>query len=146
MCGITLQTYARYCADNNLPPATVVGLRHLSDAEWLEIFLAYYWKPCKADLIHSTWLAYVLVDWYWHFGKVAVRELQMLVGAMPDGIMGAQTLHCIGLYNARPLALSLLEMRKLYLLRLCNQNRDLQVFRRGWLNRIAALYQYLQLL
>lgn len=146
MQGITLQTYARYCRDNNLPPATVTSLRKLSDADWIAIFLTYYWRACRADAILSEKVAYVLVDWYWCSGTVAVRELQLLVDTLPDGVVGPQTLRRMEQYNGVALAMSLLEMRKLFLLRLCNRNKELLPFRRGWLNRVEALRQYLHTL
>lgn len=65
----------------------------LGEAEAKEIFRIQYWDAVKADRLPSG-LDYAVADYAYNSGPAqAVESLQRLVGAVPDGVVGINTLN-----------------------------------------------------
>ena len=111
-----------------------------------EIFAAY-----AARFMHirgkelPSRIALVLFDWYFQSGTVAVRALQKLIGAIPDGIMGD---HTVGAIQNRvrgfkaedsAIAMELIEARAGQLGKWVNQEPGRAKFVTGFMRRLARL-------
>lgn len=96
--GVTLSTYTQYCKRKGYPRPTVDSLRHLTDAEWLDILKSMYWDRWQADRIESQCVANILVDWVWGSGAYGITIPQRLLGVRSDGVVGDVTL---GALNGR---------------------------------------------
>ena len=134
--GVTIATYRRYKGAS----ATVDDLKAITDEDWDAIFKVMYWDKCKADEINSQAVANLIVDWYWMSGTNAIKYVQRLVGAQPDGIVGKQTLAKL---NAKGdgLAPHIYDYRNDFYHRIVANRPTQKRFLRGWLNRLNALME-----
>lgn len=131
--GITISTFRFYYG----AAMTVEDLRNTSDSQWQQIFELGYWKPWKADCIHSQSLANICVDWGWASGtKTAIRQVQMLIGVDVDGIVGTQTLSAINSADPESLFDKIKEARLAFIRGIVLRNPPQARFSRGWTNRI----------
>lgn len=138
--GVTLRTLRNYRAARRLPAPSVEDLRNISDAEWTEIFLLMYWGACAADNIASQAVANLLVDWYWMSGPTAVRRVQRLVGAQPDGIIGPKSIAAINI-KGEGLAQDIYDDRRRFYEEIVSRRPSQRKFLRGWFNRLNALME-----
>lgn len=139
MCGITMATFTAWRTGIGLPRPTKDDLRHISDAEWRDIFLYRYWRPLRADEFWSQAVANMLVDWYWHSGIVAVRTLQRLVRTEEDGIIGIRTLAKLNARDPRELFTELRNARIKFLTDLAVRKPSQNRFLAGWLRRVNSI-------
>lgn len=99
-----------------------------------------YWVPIKGDLIVSQSVAACVFNFAVNtsaYGnpKVAVKLLQSVVGATPDGVFGPRTLEAVNQCDER-LFLSQFTLAKIArYAAICNKNRQQTKFLLGWVNR-----------
>lgn len=93
--GITLNTYKRFCLDNNRPIPSVEDLKNISDKDWHALFLSNYWNKWQASLIEDKYVATMLVDWVFNSGKWGIVIPQRLLKVREDGIVGINTLNAV---------------------------------------------------
>ncbi len=135
--GITQKTYNLYRESLGQPAQSV---RFCTKAERDDIYYRWYWlKAGCADL--PLYLALCVFDTAVHSGpEAAVKMLQETVGAEPDGIIGAETLHCMSLLIPKDIIEDFLSIRQRLLVRLSAPGTPLGLkVRKGFMNRIALL-------
>ncbi len=140
--GITQRTYDAWRAAHGHPKADV---RHISDAEVRAIYKERYWWPAGCHQ-YGLPMAPVVFDSAVNCGvKRAVRWLQRLIGARPDGIVGPETRAKFRAAAASrdlyELASDYIDIREDYYVKLAGSRPEMAKFLKGWLNRTAALRQ-----
>ena len=135
MMGITSGTLA---AANKQGIVSCKDIRKLTREEAAEIYEVNYWERSHAN--DMPWPLCCL-----HFDAAvnsgpgqSIKWLQQAVGVEPDGVIGAETLRALSVYNGRTLqdlTLALIERRLAFLRGLSKW----RTFGRGWSRRIAAL-------
>ena len=139
MCGITMDTFTAWRTEHNLPRPTKEDLRHITDAEWRDIFLSRYWQPLRAGELWSQGVANMLVDWYWHSGTTAVKTLQRLVRTTQDGIIGIRTLAAANARDPKELFRELRNARIKFLTDLAMRKPSQNRYLAGWLRRVNSI-------
>jgi lysozyme family protein len=108
----------------------------MSSVQWFLIVRRLFWDVWDADHINSQELAEQIVDFYFHSGKSATREIQKLLHVNPDGIVGPKTVKALK-YAQGPILCSQVKRARLdYLLALSKQER-FSKFTHGWLRRLV---------
>lgn len=136
LAGITLGTLREYRRLKNRTPPSQTDLARLSYAEWLDILHSMFWSRWQADRIASQPIAHMLVDWVWTSGSYGITIPQRLLGAVPDGIVGEQTLAALSSQAPGTLFAALKKERIAYIDRICRLRPANARFRNGWLKRI----------
>ena len=137
MCGITIATYKRYCKTNGKPEPTVAQLKAITLTEWLDILRTFYWSKMKADDIRNQSIANLCVDNVWGSGPGYIKQIQLVAGVTPDGIVGPNTLAAINGANQRQLFARLAEKRRVFYMNICLSKNSNKKFLKGWMNRLA---------
>src|SRR5699024_8213724 len=89
--GVTIATWKVY--GNHKP------LKEITDADVLHVLTQGYWNRFKADEINDQAVANSCVDWVWGSGVHGITNVQSLIGASVDGIVGPETLSKINRYD-----------------------------------------------
>ncbi|MDE6237833.1 MAG: peptidoglycan domain protein [Muribaculaceae bacterium] len=133
-CGVTFSTFKSY-----RPEASLKDLRLLQFEQWIEILRSMFWNPCKADQISNQSVAQMLVDWRWVNGSQAVRDAQVVLGLVPDGIVGPKTLAALNGPDSRSVFLRLKNARIRAYNRIVERSPSQKKFLNGWLNRTNSI-------
>ncbi len=137
--GITRKTLARWRHINPWFMLKKSQVRALKKPEVAAIYRALYWDRCRGALL-ANGLDHAVFDYAVNSGPSrAIRHLQGLVGAKPDGVLGALSLRAIqrkiNTIGARGLINALCDRRLGFLRRLSNYS----TFGRGWRNRVEEV-------
>jgi len=134
--GITQKVYDGWRTRQGLATRDV---RQLEDAEMHAIYEAGYWLPPRCDLLQQG-LDLVQFDTAVNMGpKRAVEFLQRAVGCGVDGDFGPTTERAASSCDLGNAITAYCKVREDYYRRLAQKNPKLQVFLKGWLNRLNAL-------
>ena len=129
--GITIQTARAYGYRGSMRRISLDIVRR--------IYRQGYWERCRCDDLPEHPLRLVVFDAAVNSGPgQSIKWLQQAVGVEPDGVIGAETLRALSVYNGRTLqdlTLALIERRLAFLRGLSKW----RTFGRGWSRRIAAL-------
>ncbi len=95
-----------------------------------------WWQPIQGDQIRDQSVAESIYSFGTNAGlKTAVRLVQAVVGATPDGSMGTQTLEALNAMEPR-LFLALYALARIARYRdIVSRDRTQQKFLLGWINR-----------
>jgi len=122
-------------------------VKDLTEEQALMIYEFLYWKPAKCCKLPSP-VDLVVFDSAVNCGaRTSVKFLQEALnlfgaGLVVDGIIGKKTLEALrSVHNVRGLCAVVLWVRALYYLSLANTKPTMRAFLRGWLNRLAKLWQ-----
>jgi lysozyme family protein len=137
--GITLATFQHYRKLKGLPIPSVEDLKHITDAEWLDVLKTLFWDKWQGDKIKSQSVANCLVDWFWGSGYDGIKVPQRLLGVVSDGVVGAKTIEAVNNQDAYLFWLHLLDERRIYIDKIIRYNPSQSRFKLGWLNRINDL-------
>lgn len=137
--GITRRTLAAWRGIEPWWHLDKQAVRQLGRQEAADIYLARFWRPCGGDAMPAG-LDLAVFDFAVHSGpKRAVRALQVLVGAVPDGIVGTNTKSAL----AGAVRKSGIEavLRRFFSARLKFLKRlpHYRKFARGWRARISTM-------
>lgn len=135
-CGITLKTYKSYCKRNGRPTPSTYDLRRITLDTWLDI-LRTFWDRMRADEIRNQSVANLCVDNVWGSGPAYIRQIQIVAGVTPDGIVGEKTIAAINGANQRELFAKLVDRRRLFYMNLIMAKPEQQDNKNGWMNRLA---------
>jgi len=146
--GITAKTFQDYindAEDRDFPCSLEEAserLYQISEQDAIQIYQCYYWDAVKADELPSG-VDIILADWAVNSGPTsAITNLQELVLARPDGLLGPKTL--LKVMNKPPKDLAFeLYLRRLKSYRTIASMYDNKKFWRGWNNRITTLFNEL---
>lgn len=134
--GVTQATLNAYRAQLGLP---LIDVKIVKPEEVKEIFRRMYWEPVRGDSL-SPGLGLAVFDTAVHSGPGrAVRMLQELVGATPDGVFGPKTESLVRSHAAVHLTAAYLRLRYTYLMRLTRPGQPLEYARQGFVNRLIRL-------
>ena len=136
--GITQKTYDAWRARNGQAHQDV---RDIDDAQVRAVYESAYWRPARCQDLPRR-LDLVHFDTAVNMGPGrAVRFLQAALGATVDGDFGPGTERALQARQDDPAATlkAYCDARESYYRRLVEQNAKLQVFLKGWLNRLNAL-------
>lgn len=132
--GITIQTLS----DWRDRPVTCQDVRHLTQAEALEIYREFYVRRPGFMQITDERLRYVLVDFGIHSGpRTAIRALQAAIGVTPDGVLGPKTIAAVDAADAADVYRRVLRARMSYLAGILQRDPSQRVFAAGWVRRLA---------
>jgi lysozyme family protein len=134
--GVTQKVYAAWRTRQGLPPQDV---KAITDAEVHAIYLGDYWLPPRCELLGSP-LDMVQFDTAVNMGVGrAVRFLQAAVGCGVDGDFGATTEQAVATCDVGSTVAAYCRQREAFYRSLAEKNPKLQVFLKGWMNRLNAL-------
>lgn len=125
------------------------NIRGLTVEDARRIYEETYWAK-TGGLLEGTEgaggsLAATLLDFGIHSGAArAVAELQRLVGAEPDGVVGPRTQFAIRLKADELLAMALVERRSRFLERVLTGRPELRKYEKGWRSRLDSLASCIQ--
>ena len=139
ICGITLATYSTYCRQKGYPVPTVLSLRNISYARWLDVLKTLYWDRWKATEIECQALANLLVDWVWASGVYGIKIPQRILGVKDDGIVGPQTLNALNTADWDEMFERLHKARIDFVDDIVRRKPSQKKFIRGWKRRINAI-------
>ena len=113
-------------------------LKTISDDQAACIYKRNFWDVCKADNMHDSNIAYLLVDYAVNSGcRTAIKGVQGLLGVEMDGVVGNITIGAINAYSdPRELFDKLMGVRRQHYLRIVENNPSQKVFLKGWMNRL----------
>lgn len=134
--GITIATLTKFRGI----PATVDDIRALRRDEAEDIYHQNYWEPCQLDWVESVGLATAILDQAALRGCPAViKDLQGILGAGQDGVMGTETLAAVRRADAGKLLIDFINAQQLHYVKLCVAKPSQLVFLVGWLARTHSL-------
>lgn len=124
-------------------PATVDGLKRMTDADWRWIVINLFWKPIGGDQIVNEGVAIALFDFSINCGVVpAVRGIQSCLhrmgnlGVVVDGRMGPITLEAINRANPDRLFDELAAYQRAYYDGIVRRDPPQKKWYNGWINRL----------
>lgn len=115
-----------------------VDIKHLTEEQARKVYKRVFWDRIKGDEIHSQAIADILFDGFVNQGVSAIRIIQNLVFVPADGNIGPATLKAINEADERTLYNDYKSERENYYLNLVKRKPELNVFLKGWLNRIRS--------
>jgi len=116
-------------------------VRHITDVEVLAIYEMDYWIPPRCDLLCRN-LDLVQFDTAVNMGVGrAVRFLQASLGCGVDGDFGPLTQNAADTCDVGSTIIAYCDRREAFYRDLVERRPKMQVFLRGWLNRLNALRQ-----
>jgi lysozyme family protein len=134
--GVTQAVYDAWRAAQGLAPRHV---KLIEDTEVTAIYETGYWMPPRCDLLRRQ-LDLVQFDTAVNMGVGrAVRFLQAAVGCQVDGAFGPWTTRRAAECDLWTAIAAYCDAREAYYRRLAERRPELEVFLRGWLNRLNAL-------
>lgn len=134
--GVTQKVYDAWRERQGLAERDV---RQLEESELHALYESGYWVPPKCPAL-DTPLDLVQFDTAVNMGVGrAVRFMQKAVGATPDGAWGPGTQACVDGCDLGATLVNYCQVREDYYRQLAANNPKLQVFLKGWLNRLNAL-------
>ena len=121
----------------------------MSVADWTAIYTKNYWNPIMGNQITSQRIADIAVDWAFNSGSGnVVKHIQhILVNTFSaaisvDGGMGPMTLTALNAADEPTLWNAIVADRIAFYNALVANNPSLNVFLKGWLNRVNNLVAF----
>ena len=103
-----------------------------------ELYHKFFWNPLHLEGLESEELQLHLFDHGVNAGtKTAVKLLQRILGLTDDGVLGHDTTNAANT-SEDDLIESYKEARRDYYTRIIEKNPRLEVFKKGWFNRIET--------
>lgn len=140
--GVTLVTWQKTGYDKN-GDGTIDehDITRITHEEMVEVVLRpHFWNVWQADKINNQAIANLLVDWLWMSGHRTIFMVQKMLGVKVDGVVGSQTLHALNSFPDQSLLFDRIKTSRINdIHRICKQRKKNLRFKRGWLNRIAAI-------
>lgn len=113
-----------------------LDIKNLTEDQAIGIYFKDYWQRMNLHGIRSESAVLELFDMGVNAGlRTAVKLAQKLIGAFADGIIGLETTEKINLFPADFTELYKAN-RKMYYIALARRKPELEVFLKGWLNRV----------
>ena len=107
------------------------------------IYRSGYWESIKGDSIINQEVANILFDGHVNHGRTGIRLMQDVLHVKRDGIVGPNTLNAINTAPPHHIYPAYKEARRAFYLRIVQRRPEMEVFLKGWLNRINSFKYYL---
>ncbi|MCL1868633.1 MAG: peptidoglycan domain protein [Paludibacter sp.] len=144
--GVTIAVWKAQGYDKNGDGRIDVNdLKLITDADAIKILKSNYWNRWFADKITSQAVANTLVDWVWGSGAWGIKIPQRLLGLKENGIVDYVTLNMLNnriIKDKEAFLQDLYKARYQYLNDIVKKNPKLQVFFKGWNNRMNDLVKF----
>lgn len=135
MKGVTKATYEAYLKR----PVTDRELKNIPDEHLRDIYKTRYWDKVRGDDLPPA-LALAVFDFAVNSGPArAIRHLQSVVGASPDGVIGPKTMAAVNSYIDRHGLENLVKSYSFSRLSFLRDLKTWRVFGRGWERRVMAV-------
>lgn len=135
--GITYYTFERYASVIGVAPS-ISNLKQLSKENAAKIYKIGFWDKIKGDQIKDQQVANLIFDSYVNMGNMAVRIVQRQLKLLSDGKFGERTLSAVNFDDPKSLFNRIKYSRASFYAGLISNKPKLQVFERGWNNRIDS--------
>lgn len=135
--GITFNLFKLYSKALNLPPV-VNSLKSLTIDQAKFIYINEFWHPMQGDKFKDQQLATIVFDGFVNMGNKAIKIFQKELGVYPDGKIGEESLGVINFCNPIDVFNRYKAARIQFYLNLIKEKPELEVFKKGWLNRINS--------
>lgn len=135
--GIILKLFKRYAVSLGVEP-TLEALKDLTEDQAKKIYKMEFWDTMRGDAFRSQQLADIVFDGFVNMGPRALKMLQMEIGAWADGVVGPETLQAVNRGNEKIIFEGYKQRRINYYNNLADRKPSMQVFLKGWLNRINS--------
>jgi lysozyme family protein len=116
-----------------------LDIKNLTKEQATEIYYKDYWLPMNLEKIHNEDLVLQVFDFGVNAGiRRSIKMLQKMVGLgsdSQDGMIGPITIYFVNNYNGDVVD-SFKKRRRIYYMDLAARKSELEVFLKGWLNRI----------
>ncbi|MDE6577115.1 MAG: peptidoglycan domain protein [Muribaculaceae bacterium] len=135
MVDVTLSTYKTFRLRKGLPLPDKDDLRKITFEEWVDILKTMFWNRCGGDKIVSQGIANLITDWVWASGFSVLKRVQRILGVVPDGKVGLNTLAAINSFSSA------------YLFEIIKREREKYYrgcpgawkYLKGWLRRLHSI-------
>lgn len=139
--GIIFSIFCNYAEEFGLPK-TKEGLKQLHEIQAKAIYRKQFWDKMQGDKINDQQVAEIIFDGFVNMGKNGLKIAQKEAGVTIDGNIGPQSIQMINAADPRLLFNGIKDARIGYYERLAGRKPQMQVFLKGWLNRINS-FNYL---
>ena len=140
--GVTLVTWQKTGYDKN-GDGTIDehDITRITHEEMVEVVLRpHFWDVWQADKINNQAIANIVVDWLWTSGHRTIFMVQKMLEVKVDGVVGPKTLQALNSFPDQSLLFDRVKIMRINdIHRICKQQKKNMRFKRGWLNRIAAI-------
>lgn len=137
--GITFVVFKKYAKSLLSIEPTIENLKGITNQQVNKIYKFLYWDKIKGDDIKSQSVAEILFDWAVNSGSdLAIKKVQKLLNLTQDGIIGNKTITEINNQNSLILFNDIKSLRKRFYSDIILNNPKLEVFKKGWDNRIES--------
>jgi len=135
--GIILTVFKKYAAELGLTP-DVDGLKKLTEEQAKIIYKRQFWDLMRGDEIRDQQVADIIFDGFVNMGRNALKIAQRVMGETIDGQFGPSTISTLNAASGRIFFDSYKDARVMYYKNLVDKKPSMQVFLKGWLNRINS--------
>jgi len=135
--GIILSVFKPYAGELGLTP-DVEGLKQLTEEQAKVIYKRQFWDAMRGDEIKDQQVANIIFDGFVNMGKNGLKIAQRVMGETIDGKFGLRTISTLNAAAARIFFDSYKDARVMYYKNLAERKPTLQVFLKGWLNRVSS--------
>lgn len=130
--GVTIDTLSDFIGHK----ATVADVQDMDLQTAKEIYFAFYWQPLLLDKITDEKISFFLFDQTVNRGKRhVIEDVQKIVGAKVDGIMGPVTIAAINTHEPKSLLMQIVKVAQLAYASIANSNPKQVKFLTGWIKR-----------
>jgi len=135
--GITFQLFKQYATSLQLSK-TVEALKGLTEDQAKFIYREHFWDKMQGNRFLNQQVANLVFDGFVNMGANGIKTFQRAIGAVADGVVGSGTL--IAINSAAPSIAfdQIKEQRIKFYNDLVVRKPKLQVFLKGWLNRVNS--------
>lgn len=138
--GITQEVLSRW----RKKAVTPADVRNMTKKEAENIYRVEYWNRLNLDEIKDPLLATIIFDQAVNRGQGTVaKEVQIAVGAEPDGVIGPKTLALINEKNPIRTAFNLIITAQKSYISIVKKRPEQIKFLSGWINRTHFLLDLL---
>lgn len=100
-----------------------------------EFYKINYWAPIRGDELQHQSTAQAIFDFHVNAGAVARKLAQLVVGATPDGVIGAKTVAALNAYDPDKFVLAYALAKIARYRDIVTRDRTQGKFLLGWINR-----------
>lgn len=130
--GITAKTLSDFLGRE----VSADDVRNLDMETVRKIYRQNYWDRLALDGVNSPAVAYFLFDQAVNRGcRRVAEEIQSLVGAKTDGVLGPKSLAAINAREPRRLLVDLIKSAQISYAKICRADPDQSKFIVGWIGR-----------